>query len=79
MRTAFLLLALLSTHLLQAQQEFEFGGLTRTYYMDAPESIPEGAPLVFILHGYGGSAATIRTYSGWGSLAIDEGFVAVFP
>ena len=79
MRTAFLLLALLSSPLLQAQLEFEFGGLTRTYYMDAPDPIPEGAPLVFVLHGYGSSAATIRTYSGWGDLAIDEGFVAVFP
>ena len=62
-----------------AQQTFDYGGVTRTYYLDAPEPIPEGAPLVFVLHGYSSSAAVIRTYSGWGNLATSEGFVAVFP
>ena len=62
-----------------AQQTFDYGGVTRTYYLDAPDPIPEGAPLVFVLHGYSSSAAVIRTYSGWGNLATSEGFVAVFP
>lgn len=64
---------------ISAQLTFEFDGVTRTYFMDAPDPIPEGAPLVFVLHGYSSSAAVIRTYSGWGSLAQSEGFVAVFP
>lgn len=62
-----------------AQLTFEFNGSERTYYMEAPDPIPEGAPLVFVLHGYTSSAALIRAYSGWSGLAASEGFVAVFP
>ena len=62
-----------------AQLEFEHNGLTRTYYMDAPDPIPAGAPLVVVLHGYTSSAILIRAYSDWDELALSEGFVAVFP
>lgn len=62
-----------------AQSTFEFEGTERSYYMEAPDPIPEGAPLVFCLHGYTSSAQLIRAYSGWSSLAVNEGFVAVFP
>ena len=62
-----------------AQLEFEHDGLTRTYYMDAPDPIPAGAPLVVVLHGYTSSAILIRAYSNWDELALSEGFVAVFP
>ena len=33
-------------------------GLTRTYYLYLPNDLPADAPLVFILHGYGGSASS---------------------
>ena len=62
-----------------AQLEFEHNGLTRTYYLDAPDPIPAGAPLVVVLHGYTSSAVLIRAYSNWDELALSEGFVAVFP
>lgn len=62
-----------------AQLTFEHNGIERTYYMDAPDPIPAGAPLVFVLHGYSSSAALIRAYSAWDDLALSEGFVAVFP
>ena len=32
---------------------FRCQGLDRTYYLYIPEGLPEGAPLVFYLHGYG--------------------------
>lgn len=31
-------------------------GISRKYYLYLPDNLPTGAPLVFILHGYGGSA-----------------------
>lgn len=62
-----------------AQSNFEFEGTQRSYYMEAPDPIPEGAPLVFCLHGYSSSSELIRAYSGWGDLAMEEGFVAIFP
>ena len=57
------------------QLEFEHGGVTRTYYMEGPDPVPEGAPLVFVLHGYTSSAQLIRAYSGFSPLAEEEGFV----
>ena len=48
----------------QVQQTFEYGGVERTYYLDLPADLATGAPLVFVLHGYGGSAWGIRNYSG---------------
>ena len=33
-------------------------GLTRSYYIYVPDNLPADAPLVFILHGYGGSASS---------------------
>ena len=74
-----LLLCGLAASPAQAQLEFEHDGLTRTYFMDAPDPIPAGAPIVLVLHGYTSSAQLIRAYSGWVPLALEEGFVAVFP
>ena len=79
MRLLILLLVLSSALCGIGQIEFEHGGLTRTYFMDAPDPIPAGAPLVFVLHGYSSSAALIRAYSNWDELALSEGFVAIFP
>lgn len=70
---------LLTLTSIKAQETFEYGGLTRTYFMDAPDPIPSGAPLVFVLHGFSSSAQLIRAYSNWDELAISEGFVAVYP
>ena len=30
------------------------GGIDRTYRLHLPEGLPDGAPLVIVLHGYGG-------------------------
>lgn len=74
-----LLLMLAICNPVSAQLEFEYGGVTRTFYMEGPDPIPQGAPLVFVLHGYSSSAQQIRNYSGFSPLAQQEGFVAVFP
>ena len=62
-----------------AQLEFEHNGTIRSYYMEGPDPIPAGAPIVVVLHGYTSSAQLIRAYSGFTPLAQQEGFVAVFP
>ena len=33
------------------------GGIDRTYRLHLPEGLPDGAPLVIVLHGYGGQGA----------------------
>lgn len=40
----------------QEKHHFKHQGLDRTYWMYIPEGLPQQAPLVFVLHGYGGKA-----------------------
>lgn len=52
-------------------------GITRTYYMYIPDGLPGGAPLMFVLHGYGGSANGYL--SGYYKLADEFGFALCYP
>ncbi len=63
----------------QTQQTFEYGGIERTYYLDLPADLATGAPLVFVLHGYTSSAWVIRNYSGWSTIAANEGVAVCYP
>lgn len=63
----------------KAQETFDYDGIERIYYLDMPELLAPGAPLVFVLHGYKGSADIIRFYSGWSALAESEGFAVCYP
>ena len=51
-----LLVALQFNALAQEKYQFRHQGLDREYWMYIPENLPEQAPLVFVLHGYGGKA-----------------------
>jgi polyhydroxybutyrate depolymerase len=57
----------------------EHDGLTREYILYRPDALPAGAPLVVVLHGYGGTAAGIQGYSGLDQIAAREGFAVVYP
>ena len=37
------------------------GGIDRTYRLHLPEGLPDGAPLVIVLHGYGGQGCLLYT------------------
>ena len=52
---------------------------TREYIYYAPENMESGAPLVFVLHGYFGTAAGMYDISGFRELADQEGFGVVWP
>ena len=52
----FLLVSLQFSALAQEKYQFRHQGLDREYWMYIPENLPEQAPLVFVLHGYGGKA-----------------------
>ena len=54
--TLCLLVALQFSALAQEKYQFRHQGLDREYCMYIPENLPEQAPLVFVLHGYGGKA-----------------------
>ena len=73
--TAFLLIG----NSVFAQMTFEYGGQSREYYLDSPAELDSGASLVFVLHGYGGTAWSMRNYSGWGAVAESEGIMVCYP
>jgi polyhydroxybutyrate depolymerase len=61
---------------------FDWDGLERTYGVYVPAGVLEPAPLVFLLHGGGGSAQKTWTQEqgrSWRALADEHGFVLVLP
>jgi len=59
----------------------EAGGLRRTFVLHLPPSFPSGAaaPLVFVLHGGGGTGRRMERLTGFSDLADRHGFIAVYP
>ena len=55
------------------------GNFQREYIYFKPSSAPENCPLVFVCHGYGGSAEGIMNYSDFNDLAIEYGFAVCYP
>ena len=54
-------------------------GVEREYIVHVPENLNNDSPIVFVIHGYTGSAEGIAAYSGMNSIADREGFIAVYP
>ena len=54
-------------------------GLERKYTVHIPDNFNEDSPLVFIMHGYTGTANGIMEYSGMNNIADRENFIAVYP
>ena len=57
----------------------ETGGQTRLFYLHLPGNLPDNAPLVFALHGYGGSAHDMISFSGMNKIADENGFAVCYP
>ena len=55
------------------------GGISREYYLYVPNEVDLNTPLIFILHGYSGSASGIMNYSGFNDLAEEQNFIACYP
>ena len=58
---------------------FNFDGLEREYLLYLPANLNNNAPLVFVLHGYTGSAEEIMAYSGMNEIAEENGFAVCYP
>ena len=59
--------------------EFSHGGIARYYLFHKPRDLPANAPLVFMLHGYGGNPDHLQAYSNLNSTADSNGFAVVYP
>ena len=76
-----LILFSLATFLRAQPEEHSFvhGGLTRAYFLYIPNSLEIGAPLLFVLHGYSGSASGIMDYTNLNQVAEESGFAVCYP
>ena len=75
-----ILLSLFHSSLLVSDQRMVIHeGVEREYIIHVPENLTEDFPIVFVIHGYTGSAEGIATYTGMNSIAEREGFKAVYP
>jgi len=59
--------------------EFEVDGRERIYYLHLPEKLDKNAPLIFVLHGYGGTAKGMIKFSGMNPVADKNGFAVCYP
>jgi len=60
-------------------QTFNYNGSDRQYTLHIPSNLPNDAPLVFVLHGYSGSANNIKNYSGMDQVANNNNFAVCYP
>ena len=61
------------------RQDLMHDGRNRRYWLYQPDGIGEDAPLVLVMHGYGGNARDIQTYSNMNDVADEHGFVVAYP
>ena len=78
-RLVILLSLFHASTLLSDQRMIIHEGIEREYTIHIPKNLTEDSPLVFIIHGFTGSAEGISTYSDMNSIAEREGFIAVYP
>jgi len=81
MKTIISIVLLILLILPAESQEFRInvGGRSRQYFLHRSFSLPADAPLVFVLHGYSGSAASMKNWSGMNKIAEDNGFAVCYP
>ncbi len=81
LRSALTLICAFFFFMASAQEATEFTykhqGMERTYWLYMPENLPAGAPLVFVLHGYGGKAQGYRPEMM--TVAKENGFAVCYP
>jgi len=81
----FITVLLSSSSILVAQTEalkpfiLKVDGRERIYYLHIPEDLPYDAPLVFVLHGYGGNAKDMIPFTKMNSIAEKNGFAVCYP
>jgi len=61
------------------EESFEFAGFQREYILYRPGNLTKQAPLVFLLHGYTGTAAEAIESYGMNAIADANGFAVVYP
>jgi polyhydroxybutyrate depolymerase len=82
LKLALLLAAILLSSCANASQgdlALRYDGVTRTYNYYEPSNLAPGAPLVFALHGYQGTAKDLQDSFGLDKVADANGFAVAYP
>tara|TARA_Y100000994_G_scaffold5517_1_gene5246 strand:+ start:50918 stop:52777 length:1860 start_codon:yes stop_codon:yes gene_type:complete len=58
---------------------FNWDKIDREYLLYTPSNLEKNAPLVFVFHGYTGSANDIMNYCGMNEVADENGFAVCYP
>lgn len=77
--TLTFVLSLSTASAAQVERTLRVDGRERTYIVCAPKDATEAMPVVFMLHGGGGTAARIVKATGFNELAERENFIVVYP
>ena len=54
-------------------------GIERTYILHIPESVSSPAPLVFVLHGGGGTGKRMNKLTKFNKVSNENGFIVCYP
>jgi polyhydroxybutyrate depolymerase len=79
------ILLFIVVNMVQAQESdpkkkiFKIDNRERIYYLYISDNLQDNAPLVFVLHGYGGSAREIIDFAHMNTLADTFGFAVCYP
>ena len=78
-RLFFSLFFVISSCLVAEERTIIHQGVEREYLVHIPDNLTEDSPIVFVIHGFTGSAKQIMEYSGMNEVADREGFMVVYP
>ena len=78
-RLLFSLLFVISSCLVAEERTIIHEGVEREYLVHIPDNLTENSPIVFVIHGFTGSAKQIMEYSGMNEVSDREGFMVVYP
>lgn len=60
-------------------QTLSFDHVERSYWLHVPDTLPEAAPLVLVLHPRFGDGPTMAEHTGFNAVADREGFIVAYP
>ena len=78
-RFFFTLLLVFTSCLMSEERTIMHEGVEREFLVHIPDNLTEDSPIVFVIHGFTGSARQIMEYSGMNAVADREGFMVIYP
>ena len=78
-KSLFSLFLFLSCGLIAEERIIIHQGVEREFLVHVPNNLTEDSPIVFVIHGFTGTAEGIMDYSDMNAIADREGFMVIYP